>query len=181
MVDRGSLPIAITAQIRQSGRLLMSNPDSCKIISKPDQQFLRKRFFGKFFMSVQCKKPPFTTAMFKDGSKFLEQFLEHSCETISKSDHWFQRRRLLRISSCLHNAKSHHSPEPCLWTDWNFANIFEKGHPRNNHVKLFQILISGFWGEKFWRISLFLLSPCSSKDQNFAIISKLDQNFFMSV
>ena len=35
----GSLPIAITAQVGQSGRLLMSKPDSCKIISKSDQQF----------------------------------------------------------------------------------------------------------------------------------------------
>ena len=32
--------------------------------------------------------------------------------------------------------------------------IFEKGHSRNNPVKLFQILISSFWGEKFWRISV---------------------------
>ena len=29
---QGSLPVAITAQIRQSGRLLMSKPDSCEII-----------------------------------------------------------------------------------------------------------------------------------------------------
>ena len=26
---------------------------------------------------------------------------------------------------------------------------FEKGHPRNNPVKLFQILINGFRGEEF--------------------------------
>ena len=30
---QGSLPVAITAQIGQSGRLLMSKPDSCEIIS----------------------------------------------------------------------------------------------------------------------------------------------------
>ena len=29
-----------------------------------------------FFMSVKCKKPPFTRAMFMEGSKFLEQFLK---------------------------------------------------------------------------------------------------------
>ena len=30
----------------------------------------------------------------------------------------------LRISSCLYSARSPHSPEPCLWTDQNFANKF---------------------------------------------------------
>ena len=48
---------------------------SCKIISKSDQWF-RRRFFKNFFMYIQCKKPPFTRAMFKDGSKFREQFLK---------------------------------------------------------------------------------------------------------
>ena len=53
--------------------------------------------------------------------------------------------------------------------------IFEKGHPRNNPVKLFQNLTSGFWDD-FLRISTCLLSarspyspePCLWKDQNFA-------------
>ena len=49
---QGSLPVAITARIGQSGRLLMSKPDSCEIISKSDQRFLRTRFFKNFFMSV---------------------------------------------------------------------------------------------------------------------------------
>ena len=49
---QGSLPVAIMAQIGQSGCLLMSKPDSCEIISKSDQQFLRTRFFKNFFMSV---------------------------------------------------------------------------------------------------------------------------------
>ena len=48
----GSLPVAITARIGQSGRPLMSNLGSCKIISKSDQLFLRKRFLKNFFMSV---------------------------------------------------------------------------------------------------------------------------------
>ena len=30
----------------------------------------------------------------------------------------------LRISSCPYSARSPHSPEPCLWTDQNFANTF---------------------------------------------------------
>ena len=37
---------------QQSGRLLTSKPDSCEIISKSDQRFLRPRFFKNFFMSV---------------------------------------------------------------------------------------------------------------------------------
>ena len=41
----GSLPVAITARIWRSGRLLMSKPDSCEIISKSDQWFLRTIFF----------------------------------------------------------------------------------------------------------------------------------------
>ena len=55
--------------------LLLSNPDSCEIISKSDLQFLR-RFLKNFFMSVGCKKPPFTREMFIDGSKFCKQFLK---------------------------------------------------------------------------------------------------------
>ena len=41
---QGSLPVAIMARIRQSGRLLVSKPDSCEIISKSDQRFQRRRF-----------------------------------------------------------------------------------------------------------------------------------------
>ena len=49
---QGSLPAALTARIGQSGRLLRSEPDSCEVISKSDQRFLRRRFFKNFFMSV---------------------------------------------------------------------------------------------------------------------------------
>ena len=47
---------------------------SREIISKSDHRFGR-RFFKNFFMSIQCKKPPFTRAMFMDGSKFRDHFL----------------------------------------------------------------------------------------------------------
>ena len=46
-----SLPVAITAQVGQSGHLLMSKPDSCEIISKSDKRFCRKKF-KNFFMSI---------------------------------------------------------------------------------------------------------------------------------
>ena len=64
----------------------------------------------------------------------------------------FGEEDFLRISSCPYSARSPNSPEPCLWTDKNFANIFEKGHQRNIPVKLFQNLTSNF-GEDFLRIS----------------------------
>ena len=65
----------------------------------------------------------------------------------------FREEDFLRISSCLYSAKKTHLPEPCLWTDQNFMNIFEKGHPRNIHVKLFPNWTSGFRVEDFLRIS----------------------------
>ena len=66
----------------------------------------------------------------------------------------FGEKDFLRISSCPYSARRSHSPEPCLWTDQNFAkNFFEKGHPRNIPVKLFQNLTSSFGEEDFLRIS----------------------------
>ena len=38
----------------------------------------------------------------------------------------FGEEDCLRISSCPYSAKSPHSPEPCLWTDQNFAKQFLK-------------------------------------------------------
>ena len=48
---------------------------SCEIILKSDQRFQRRFFMNFFFMSILCKNPPFTRAMFMDRSKFHEQFL----------------------------------------------------------------------------------------------------------
>ena len=48
----------------------------CEIISQSDQWFQRRRFLKNSFISVQCKKPPFTRATIFDGSKFREQFLK---------------------------------------------------------------------------------------------------------
>ena len=93
----GSLPIAITARIGQSGCLLMSNPDSCKVISKSDQRFLRTRLFKNFSCLYSSKSPyspepclgadqNFANSIWKGSPK------EHSCEIISKSDQQFPRR-----------------------------------------------------------------------------------------
>ena len=58
-----------------------------------------------------------------------------------------------RISLCPYRENSPHSPEPCSLTDQSFANSFEKGHPRNILVKLFQNLTWGFRKKEFLRIS----------------------------
>ena len=39
---------------------------------------LQRRIYKNFFMSVQCKKPPFTNTMFIDRSKFQKQFWKGS-------------------------------------------------------------------------------------------------------
>ena len=85
----------------------------------------------------------------------------------------FGEEDFLRIPSCLYSAKSPHSPEPCLLMDQNLPKLFEKGHLRNNPVKLFQNLISGF-REEFLRISTCPYSArsphssCLWMNQNFA-------------
>ena len=124
---QGSLPVAITARIRQSGRLLMSKPDSCEItrISKSDQRFLRTRFFKNFFMSVLSKKPPFHQSHIYRQITILPSIFEkghpRNIQNLTSS---FGEKKFLRISSCPYNARSLHSPEPCLWTDQNFATKF---------------------------------------------------------
>ena len=42
----------------------------------------------------------------------------------------------LRISSCPNSARSPHTPEPCLWTDQNFANNFWKGSPKEHSCEI---------------------------------------------
>ena len=80
------------------------------------------------------------------------------------------REKVKRISLCIP-----HLLMPCLLTDQISRTIFEKGHPRNISVELFQNLTSGF-REDFFRIcsclysesSLHSLEPCLMMDQNFA-------------
>ena len=70
------------------------------------------KFFTKTIQII--KKKPLHTSIIKEYSDKLFQNLTSG----------FGEENLLRISSCLYSAKSPHSPEPCLWTDQNFANIF---------------------------------------------------------
>jgi hypothetical protein len=48
----------------------------------------------------------------------------------------FGEENFLKISSCPYSARSPHSPEPCLWTDQNFANSPEE--------KIFKELLKKF-------------------------------------
>ena len=48
----------------------------------------------------------------------------------------FWEEDFLRISSCPYSARSPHSPEPCLWTDKNFANNFWKGSPKEHSCEI---------------------------------------------
>ena len=88
----------------------------------------------------------------------------------------FRQEDFLRICSCPYGESSPHSLEPCLMTDENFANNFEKGHLRNISVKLFQNLTNCFGEEDFLRINSCPYSaksplspkPCLLADQTFA-------------
>ena len=48
----------------------------------------------------------------------------------------FGEEDFLRISSCPYGTRSPHSPEPCLWTDQNFANNFRKGSPKEHSCEI---------------------------------------------
>ena len=53
----------------------------------------------------------------------------------------------LRISSCPYSAKSHHLPEPCLYTDQNFVNNFWKGSPKQHTCEIIPNSDQLYW----WR------------------------------
>ena len=48
----------------------------------------------------------------------------------------FWEEDFLRISSCQYSARSPHSPEPCFWTDQNFANNFQKRSPKEHFCEI---------------------------------------------
>ena len=86
-----------------------------------------------------------------------------------------EKKIFLRISSCMYSASSPYSPGPCLLTDQNFENSFQKGYTRNIPVKLYQNQTSNFREEDLLKISLCPNSasslhfpePCFLMDQNF--------------
>ena len=83
----------------------------------------------------------------------------------------------LRISSCPYSARSPHSPQPCLWTDKNFAKNFWKGSPKEHSCEIISKSHQQFRKRRFFKnffMSLYSArSPHSSEpyfwaDQNFA-------------
>ena len=72
------------------------------------------------------------------------------------------REEITGISSCPYSASSPHSLIPCLLTDQNFGNVFEKGHQRNVFMKLFHCLTSGFREEDFLGKKMFMAYSESS-------------------
>ena len=157
--SQGSLPIAIMAQIRQSGHLLMSKPDSCEIISKSDQRFFQNKLLRTIFEKSHQRNIPVKlfqnlTSDFGEKSFLRISSCPYSAKSPIHQSHIYRQIKILRtsfekghsrnipaklfqnltssfeeedflrISSCPNSARSPHSPEPCLWTDQNFANIF---------------------------------------------------------
>ena len=66
----------------------------------------------------------------------------------------------LRISSCPYSARRRHSPEPCLWTDRNFANKFWKGSPKEHSceiiLKSYQLFLRRRFFKNYLKISILL-------------------------
>ena len=99
-----------------------------KLFQNLASSFGEEDYFKNFFLSIYCKKPPFTRAMFMDGSKFRKHFLkrvtkDHSSEIISKSDQQFRRRRFFKnFFMYLYSARSPNSSEQCFLADQHFAN-----------------------------------------------------------
>ena len=112
----------------------------------------------------------------------------------------FGEEDFLRTSSCPYSARSPDSPEPCLWSDQNFANTFWKGSPKEHSCEIISKSDQQFRRRRFFKnffMSLYSArssnssEPCFWADQNFAlnfwkgspkehsweIISKSDQRF----
>ena len=140
----------------------------CEIISKSDKQFQRRRILKNFSEVNTVNKPPPPSPHTHPRQVFRRIKISrtnfekgHTRNNLVKLfqilTSGLEEEDFLRISSCPYRAKSPPpSPlQPCFYDRSKISQtIFEKGHPRNNPVKLFQNLTSGFRGEEFWRISL---------------------------
>ena len=187
-------------------KLFQNRPGVSEQIFK---EFLYVRIVQKFSPPPPWR-PCFSTDQNCENNFWKGLPKEQSCEIISKSDKQFQRRWILKNFSEGHKKASPHGSHVFRRIKIS-RKMFEKGHTRNNPVKLFQILTSSF-GEDFLRTFSCLFSAkvsphtaaMFSTDQNFAntfwkgspkehsceIISKSDQgfqrrrffkNFFMSI
>ena len=134
-----------------------------------------------FFMSVWVQKAPIHQSHIYRQIKILRTSFGKGhprnipVKLFQNLTSGFGEKSFLRIFSCPYGARSPHSPEPCLWGIEISPTIFEKGHPRNISVKLFQNLTNSFGEEDFLRISSCPYSarsphspePCLWTDQNF--------------
>ena len=100
------------------------------------------KIFHKFLLHVHIvQKAPIHQSHVNGRIKISRTFFEKG-HTRNIPVKLFQNRTsrfwedFLRISSCLYSAKSPHSPEPCLWTDQNFANNFWKGSHKEHSCEI---------------------------------------------
>ena len=63
-----------SVQNKRAKMALDRSPDFLRLLLPIFFCRFQRRIYKNFFMSVQCKKPPFTNTMFIDRSKFQEQF-----------------------------------------------------------------------------------------------------------
>ena len=152
--DEGSLPVTITAQIVQSGRPLMSNPNSCKIISKSDQRFLRRRFLRISSCLYSAKNPHSPEPCLLTDQYFANNISKGHPRNISVKlsqnlTSGFGEEDFLKF---LHVHIEQEAPihQSHVYTQIKISpTIFEKSHPRNISVKLFQNRTNGSRGEDF--------------------------------
>ena len=158
-------PRAVHSRIKLSRTIMkrVTKENSCEIISKFDQRFQR-RFFERFFRislspygarSPHSLEPCLWTDQNFENNLLKGSPKEHSCEIISKLDLGFQGRRFLKNFFMSVKCKNLPSMAAIFFDGSQFRErFFEKGHPRNNPVKVFQNLKSDFRGKEFRRISL---------------------------
>ena len=113
---QGGLPVAITARIEQSGRLLTSKPNSCEIISKSDQRFLRSRFFKNFFMSAYRNKRTMMVQYHSPEYKAVQVNNEDKYQTDYQILIFLFQEQTRKICDAMHHG-SHNV------LDYNFKNI----------------------------------------------------------
>ena len=102
---------------------------SCEISSKSDQRFRRRRFFLRISSCPYSARSSIHQSHVYGRIKISRtRFEKGNPRNIPVK--LFQNltsgfgEDFLRISSCPYSARSPNSPEPCLWTDQNFANNF---------------------------------------------------------
>ena len=107
-------------------------------------------------MSIECKKPPFTRAIFIDRSIFCEQFLKKGhprnipVKLFQNLTCGFGEEDFLRIFSCPYIVQEAPIHQSHVFGRIKISQtIFEKGHPRNIPAKYFQNRTNGSRGEIF--------------------------------